>query len=142
VSESPVRLPLKFLAAEPAVDSFGDCLSSRLILASPRDLLPGLLMLPPCAPRHTPGFTRCPLVHTGRAWAASGSMCEVIGCAIPIGSNEPLYGRTDIKSPMVYSSMVHAADGEGGSIHDDEMPGPGCRGGAAPSSAEAVRAKG
>jgi hypothetical protein len=28
---------------------------------------------------------------------------------------EPLYGRTDTKSPMVYSSMVHAAGGEGGS---------------------------
>ena len=37
-------------------------------LASPRELLPGLLMLPPCAPRHTPGFTRCPLLRTGRAW--------------------------------------------------------------------------
>jgi hypothetical protein len=39
-----------------------------------------------------------------------------------------LYGRTDTKSPMVYSSMVHAAGGEGGSIrHDDEMPAPAPR---------------
>ena len=30
VSESPVRIPLKSLAAEPAFDSFGDCLPSRL----------------------------------------------------------------------------------------------------------------
>jgi hypothetical protein len=37
------------------------------------------------------------------------------------GSNEPRYGRTDIKSPMVYSSMVHVAGGEEGSIrHDDD----------------------
>jgi hypothetical protein len=43
-------------------------------------------------------------------------------------SNEPLYGRTDIKSPMVYSSMVHVAGGEGGSTrHDGEMPGPAPR---------------
>jgi hypothetical protein len=57
----------------------------------------------------------------GRAWAASGSMCEVTGCAIPTGLNEPLYGRTDTKSQMVYSSMVHVAGGEGGSIrHDDD----------------------
>ena len=33
----------------------------------------------------------------------------------------PLYGRTDTKSPMVYSSMVHVAGGEEGSIrHDDD----------------------
>ena len=43
------------------------------------------------------------------------------GWATPTGSNEPLYGRTDTKSPMVYSSMVHVAGGEGGSIrHDDD----------------------
>ena len=48
-------------------------------------------------------------------------MCEVTGCAIPTGSNEPLYGRTDTKSPTVYSSLVHVAGGEGGSIrHDDD----------------------
>ena len=66
-------------------------------------------------------LTRCPLLRTGRAWAASGSMCEVTGWAIPTGSNEPPYGRTDTKSPMVYSSMVPVAGGEGGSIrHDDD----------------------
>ena len=55
-------------------------------------------------------------------------MCEVTPCATPTGSNEPLYGRTDTKSPMVYSSMVHVAGGEEGSIrHDDEMPGPAPR---------------
>ena len=48
-------------------------------------------------------------------------MCEVTGWATPTGSNEPLYGRTDTKSPTVYSSMVLAAGGEGGSIrHDDD----------------------
>jgi hypothetical protein len=48
-------------------------------------------------------------------------MCEVIGWATPTGSNEPLCGRTDTKSPMVYSSMVHVAGGEGGSTrHDDD----------------------
>ena len=63
--------------------------------------------------------------------------------ATPTGSNEPLYGRTDTKPPMVYSSMVHVAGGaEGSTRHDDEMAGPGCRGGAAPSSAEAVRGHG
>jgi len=73
-------------------------------------------------------LTRCPLLHTGRAWAASGSMCEVTGWATPTGSNEPLYGRTDTKSPMVHSSMVHVAGGEEGSTrHDDEMPGPAPR---------------
>ena len=30
MSESRVRIPLKSLAAEPAIDSFGDCLPSRL----------------------------------------------------------------------------------------------------------------
>jgi hypothetical protein len=35
------------------------------------------------------------------------------------GSNALLYGRTDTKSPMVYSSMVHVAGGEGGSIRHD-----------------------
>ena len=66
-------------------------------------------------------LTRCPLLRTGRAWAASGSMCEVTGWATPTGSNEPLYGRTDTKSPMVYSSTVHVAGGEEGSIrHDDD----------------------
>jgi hypothetical protein len=85
-------------------------------------------MLPPCAPRNTPGFTRCPLLHTGRAWAASGSMCAVTGWATPTGSNEPLYGRTNTKSPMVHSSMVHVAGGEEGSTRDDdEMPGPAPR---------------
>ena len=29
--------------------------------------------------------------------------------ATPTGSNEPLYGHTDTKSPMVYSWMVHVA---------------------------------
>ena len=70
--------------------------------------------------RESPSM-RCSLVRTGCAWAASGSMCEVTPCATPTGSNEPLYGRTDTKSPMVYSSMVHVAGGEGGSIrHDDD----------------------
>ena len=79
--------------------------------------------------RESPSM-RCSLVRTGCAWAASGSMCEVTPCATPTGSNEPLYGRTDTKPPMVHSSTVHVAGGEGGSIrHDDEMPGPGCRGG-------------
>jgi hypothetical protein len=56
-----------------------------------------------------------------RASAASGSMCEVTGWATPTGSNEPLYGRTDTKSPTVYSSTVHVAGGEGGSTrHDDD----------------------
>ena len=89
-------------------------------------------------------MTRCPLLRTGRAWAARGSMCEVAGWATPTGSSEPLCGRTDTKSPMVHSSMVHVAGGEEGSIHhDDEMPGPGCRGGAPPSSSgEAVRGQG
>jgi hypothetical protein len=64
---------------------------------------------------------RCCLVRTGRAWAASGLMCEVTSCTTPTGSNEPRYGRTDTKSPMVYSSMVHVAGGEGGSTrHDDD----------------------
>ena len=73
-------------------------------------------------------LTRCPLLRTGRASAATGSMCEVTGCAIPTGSNEPLYGRTNTKSPMVHSSMVHVAGGEEGSTrHDDEMPGPAPR---------------
>jgi hypothetical protein len=60
-------------------------------------------------------LTRCPLPDTGRAWGASGSRCEVTGWATPTGSNEPLYGRTDTKSPTVYSSTVHVAGGEGGS---------------------------
>jgi S1-C subfamily serine protease len=60
-------------------------------------------------------LTRCPLLHTGRARAASGSMCEITPRTTPIGSNEALYGRTDTKAPMVYSSMVHVAGGEGGS---------------------------
>ena len=38
-------------------------------------------------------------------------MCEVIGWATPTGSNEHLHGRTDTKSPMVYSSMTHVAAG-------------------------------
>ena len=38
-------------------------------------------------------------------------MCEVIGWATPTGSNEPLYGRTDTKPPMVHSSTVHVAAG-------------------------------
>ena len=60
-------------------------------------------------------LTRCPLLRTGRARAASGSMCEITPRTTPIGSNEALYGRTDTKAPMVYSSMVHVAGGEGGS---------------------------
>src|ERR1700730_18538165 len=39
-----------------------------------------------------------------RASTAGWSMCEATPCATPTGSNEPLYGRTDTKSPMVYSS--------------------------------------
>jgi hypothetical protein len=66
-------------------------------------------------------LTRCPLPDTVRAWAASGSMYGVTGWATPTGSNEPLYGRTDTKSPMGYSSMVHVAGEEEDSIrHDDE----------------------
>jgi hypothetical protein len=66
-------------------------------------------------------LTRCPLLRTGRASAANGSMWWVTGWAIPTASNEPLYGRTDTKSPTVYSSMVHVAGGEGGSTrHDDD----------------------
>ena len=38
--------------------------------------------------------------------------------------NEPLYGRSDTKSPMVYFSMVHVAGGEGGSIRHDNDGGP------------------
>ncbi len=56
-----------------------------VILASPRELLPGLLMLPPCAPRHTPGFTRCPLLRTGRASPAA--------LAAPCGSGGGQLGR-------------------------------------------------
>jgi hypothetical protein len=52
-------------------------------------------------------------------------MCEVTGWATPTGSNEPLYGRTDTKSPTVYSSMVHVAGGEGGSIRHDDDGRPG-----------------
>jgi len=59
-------------------------------------------------------LTRCPLLRTGRASAATGSMCEVTGCAIPTGSNEPLYGRTDTNSPTVYSSMVGEAASSSG----------------------------
>jgi len=70
-------------------------------------------------------LTRCPLLRTGRAWAASGSMCEVIGWATPTGSNALLYGRTDTKSPMVYSSMVLVAGGEEGSIRHDDDGRPG-----------------
>jgi hypothetical protein len=48
-------------------------------------------------------------------------MCVVIGWATPTGSNEHLHGRTDTKSPMVYSSTVHVPGGEEGSIrHDDD----------------------
>ncbi len=75
-------------------------------------------------------LTRCPLLHTGRAWAASGSMCEVTPCATPTGSNEPLYGRTDTKSRTASSSMVHVSGGEEGSTrHDDEgrLPSQTCR---------------
>ena len=62
-----------------------------------------------------------PSIAHGLAWAARGSMCEVTGWATPTGSNEPLYGRTDTNSPMVYSLMVHVAGGEGGSTrHDDD----------------------
>jgi hypothetical protein len=43
-------------------------------------------------------------------------------------SKVPLYGRTDTKSPMMYSWMVHVAGGEGDSTrHDDEMPAPAPR---------------
>jgi hypothetical protein len=52
------------------------------------------------------------------------------------GSNEPLYGRTDTKSPMVCSSMVHVAGGEEGSTcHDDDgrpAPSGGSEGGPRP----------
>ena len=62
-----------------------------------------------------------PAFAHGRASAAIGWMCEVIGWATPTGSNEHLHGRTDTKSPMVYSSTVHVAGGEEGSIrHDDD----------------------
>jgi hypothetical protein len=44
-------------------------------------------------------------------------------------SNEPLYGRTDTKSPMVYSSMVHVAGGEEGSIRHDNDGRPAPSGG-------------
>jgi hypothetical protein len=88
-------------------------------------------------------LTRCPRLRTGHASAAAGWMRQVTPWTTPTGSNEPLYGRTDTKSPMVYSSMVHVAGGEEGSIrHNDEVPGRGCLGGAAPSSGEAVRGQG
>jgi hypothetical protein len=62
-----------------------------------------------------------PAFAHGRASAAIGWMCEVIGWATPTGSNEHLHGRTDTKSPMVYSSTVDVAGGEEGSIrHDDD----------------------
>ena len=49
--------------------------------------------------------------------------CALAGTTLTVLS-EPLYGRTDTKSPIVYSSMVHVAGGEEGSTrHDDEMPG-------------------
>ena len=73
---------------------------------------------------------RCPLLRTGRAWAARGSMCEVTGWATPTGSYALLYGRTDTKSPMVYSSMAHVAGGEGGSIRHDDDGHPAPSGGA------------
>jgi hypothetical protein len=48
-------------------------------------------------------------------------MRQVTGWTLPTGWNEPLYGRTDTKSPTVFSSMVHVAGGEEGSIrHDDD----------------------
>ena len=60
-------------------------------------------------------LTRGPLLRTRRASAATGSMCEVTGCATtPTGSNEPLYGRTDTNCPTVYSSMVGEAASSSG----------------------------
>ncbi len=59
-------------------------------------------------------LTRGPLLRTGRASAARGSMCEVTGCATPTGSNEPLYGRTDTNCSTVYSSMVGEAASSSG----------------------------
>jgi hypothetical protein len=43
--------------------------------------------------------------------------------------NEPLYGRTDTKSPMVYSSMVHVAGEEGSSTRHDDDGRPATSGG-------------
>jgi hypothetical protein len=81
---------------------------------------------------------RCSLVRTGRAWAASGSMCEVTGWATPTGSNEPLYGRTNTKSPMVHSSMVPVAGGKGGSIRHDDDGRPAPSGGSPASAGRGV----
>ena len=64
-------------------------------------------------------LTPCLRSPAGRASAASGSMCGVTGWVTPTGSTERLYGRTDTKSPMVYSFMVHVAGGEGDSIRHD-----------------------
>ena len=62
-----------------------------------------------------------PSTAHGACLGCSGWMCEVIGWATPTGSNEHLHGRTDTKSPMVYSSTVDVAGGEEGSIrHDDD----------------------
>jgi hypothetical protein len=65
-------------------------------------------------------------------------MCEATGWATPTGSNEPLYGRTDTKSPMVYSSMVHVAGGEGGSIRHDDDGRPAPSGGSPASEGRGV----
>ena len=81
---------------------------------------------------------RCCPVRTGGAWAASGSMWWVILCATPTGSNEPLCGRTDSKSPMVYSSMVRVAGGEGGSIRHDDDGRPAPSGGSPASAGRGV----
>ena len=60
-------------ALEPATDSGSglSCAGEKRcwLVGAPRELLPGLLMLSPCALRNTPGCTRCPLLRTGRAWA-------------------------------------------------------------------------
>ena len=54
-------------------------------VASPRELLPGLVMLPTlCAAQHA-GLTRCPLLRTGRGWL------PVVRCARSF--HEPLGWR-------------------------------------------------
>ena len=58
--------------------------------------------------------------HGGYLFSHTGDGV-VAAFASPTGSNEPLYGRTDTKSPMVYSSMVHVAGGEEGSIRQGRL---------------------
>ena len=60
VSESPVRIPLKSLAAEPAFHSFGDCLPSRLkhhhVAHAGEEL--GVSLVSPRRSRHLPVSSR------------------------------------------------------------------------------------